>query len=105
MPRPIRDTVLDAAFTDLDRDDQGVATVVLRDPATGRGVALWVDERHRWLQVYSADDAPARARVLAVEPMTAPADAFRSATTWSPWPRPVSPVTSCPASWGIRALV
>ena len=34
----------------------GVATVVLRDPATGRGVALWVDEQHRWLMVFSADD-------------------------------------------------
>ena len=36
----------------------GVATVELRDPATGRGVALWADARHGWLQVYSGDDRP-----------------------------------------------
>ena len=69
----------DDAFTDLSRDDDGGATTVLRDPATGRAVALWVDEPHRWLMVYTADDVPATAprRSLAVEPMTAPADAFR----------------------------
>ena len=49
------------------------ATVTLVDPATGRGVALWVDEQHRWLQVFTppsdgprpghrrrADDGPGR---------------------------------------------
>ena len=106
VSRPIRATVLDDAFTDLARDDDGAATVELRDPDTGRGVALWVDGRHRWLQVFSADEAPGTARrSLAVEPMTAPADAFRSGddlTTLAPSGEAGDELS---ASWGIRALV
>ncbi len=41
VARPIRGTALDAAFTDLDRDADGVATTTLRDPSTGaRGRAV-----------------------------------------------------------------
>ncbi|MGZ6748829.1 MAG: aldose 1-epimerase family protein, partial [Nocardioides sp.] len=79
VARPLRGTGFNDAFTDLERDEDGLATTVLRDPRTGQGVALWVDRAHPWLQVYSADDVPGTARrSLAVEPMTAQADAFRS---------------------------
>ena len=105
MARPIRDTAFDDAFTDLERDEQGNATAVLRDPATGQGVALWVDERHRWLQVFSADEVAATARrSLAVEPMTAQADAFRSGedlVTLAPSGEAGDELST---SWGIRAL-
>ncbi len=78
LSRPLRGTVLNHAFTDLERDADGRATVSLRDPASGAEVALWVDEKHPWLMLYTADDVPATARrSLAVEPMTANADAFR----------------------------
>ncbi|WP_109508921.1 aldose 1-epimerase family protein [Nocardioides speluncae] len=103
-PRRIGRTVFDHGFTDLARHHDR-ATVALHDPATGRGVALWVDARHRWLQLYTGDDQPAWARrSIAVEPMTAPADAFRSGTgllTLAPAGRPGDEVS---ASWGIRAL-
>ena len=106
VSRPIRATVLDDAFTDLARDDDGATTVELRYPDTGRGVALWVDGRHRWLQVFSADEAPGTARrSLAVEPMTGPPDAFRSGddlTTLAPSGEGGDELS---ASWGIRALV
>jgi aldose 1-epimerase len=105
VARPIGDVVLNHAFTDLMRDDQGVATAVLRGPASAPGVALWADEHHRWLLVYTADDVPATARrSVAVEPMTAPVDAFRSGEdlmTLSPSGRPGDEVS---VSWGIRAL-
>ena len=79
VSRPVRETVLDHAFTDLVRDERGRAVAELRDPVDGSGVALWVDDAYRWLQVYSGDDADDVARrSLAVEPMTAPADAFNS---------------------------
>jgi aldose 1-epimerase len=104
MARPIRDVGFNDAFTDLDRDAEGVATTVLTDPVSGNGVVLWVDSAHSWLQVFSADDVPGTARrSLAVEPMTAQADAFRSGEDL---------VTLAPAgtdgdelsvSWGIRA--
>ena len=80
VPRLLRDTVLDHAFTDLARDERGRAVVELRDPADGQGVALWVDAAHGWLQVFSADEPQddLTRRSLAVEPMIAPADAFNS---------------------------
>ncbi|WP_101524320.1 aldose 1-epimerase family protein [Nocardioides houyundeii] len=78
-PRTIGSTSFNDAFGDLERDDTGTATVVLRDPASGDGVALWVDTAHGWIQLFSADEVPDKARrSLAVEPMTAPADAFNS---------------------------
>lgn len=105
VARPLRDTVLNGAFTDLERDDRGVATVTLRDPSSGRAVALWVDEGIRWVLLYTADDVPATARrSLAVEPMTANADAFRSGIdllTLAPAGEPGDEVS---VSWGVRAI-
>jgi len=106
VPRPLRDTVLDHAFTDLARDERGRAVVELRDPTDGQGVALWVDATHGWLQVFSADEPQddLTRRSLAVEPMTAPADAFNSGRDL----RVLAPAgesgDECSASWGIWAL-
>ena len=105
VARPVRDTAFDDAFTDLQRDEQGIATAVLRDPATGHGVALWVDRQHRWLQVFSADEVPGTARrSLAVEPMTAQADAFRSGEDLVRLAPSGEAGDEHTASWGIRAL-
>jgi aldose 1-epimerase len=105
VTRPIRDTVLDHAFGELARDADGVATAQVRNPATGLGAALWVDRHHSWLMVFSADPPSAGARcALAVEPMTAPPDAFRSGDdllTLAPAGEPGDEVS---VSWGIRAL-
>ena len=105
IARPVRDLALDHPFTDLQRDASGVATAWLRDPATGRGAALWVDAQHRWLQVFSADGVPETARrSLAVEPMTAPPDAFRSGddlVTLAPAGRDGDELS---ATWGVRAI-
>ena len=104
-PRPIGAVGFDDGFTDLERDADGVATVLLRDPVTGRGVALWVDGRHRWLQVFSADDVPVTARrSLAVEPMTAPPDAFRSGTDLVRLAPAGRPGDAFAATWGVRAV-
>lgn len=96
--RPIGATVLNDAFTDLDRGPDGRATVRLVHGDDQ--VCLWGDEGIRWFQLYSADDRPATARrSLAVEPMTAQANAFRTGGDL---------VTLAPAggehsvSWGIR---
>ena len=94
------DLALDDAFTDLDRDEQGRATAELRDPATGSGVALWVDEHHRWLQVFTADDTGERSRhAVAVEPMTAPGDALRTGDDLVV----IEPGATHVAQWGVRA--
>ena len=80
IARPIGDLQLDDAFTDLHRGDDGRVEVELRNPRTGAAVVLWMDDAHNWVQIYSGDDLkPAQARrSLAIEPMTAPANAFRT---------------------------
>lgn len=99
--RPVGGVQVNHAFTDLARDADGVATTTLRDPTTGDGVALWVDEQHCWLMLYTADDVPATARrSLAVKPMTAPADAFNSGADL----RVLEPGERFAATWGIRAV-
>jgi aldose 1-epimerase len=102
VTRPVRGTVLNHAFTGLDRDEEGRAAVVLQGDHT---VRLWVDERHGWLQVYTADDRPATARrSVAVEPMTAPPNAFRSGEdllVLAPSGRDGDEIS---VSWGIQAL-
>jgi aldose 1-epimerase len=78
-PRPIGNTVLDDAFTDLDRDDDGLARVRLREPDSGAGLTLWVDGAYRYLMVFTGDPLPdVNRRALAVEPMTCPPNAFRT---------------------------
>jgi aldose 1-epimerase len=77
--RAIGATVVDDCLTDLERDDDGRARVVLTDAENGTGVTLWADESYPYLMLYSGDDRPDVARrSLAVEPMTCPPNAFRS---------------------------
>jgi galactose mutarotase-like enzyme len=103
--RPIRGTVLDDAFTDLRPDADGITTVEVRDTASGRGTALWAGAAYRWLQVYSADDTgPTSRRSLAVEPMTAPADAFRSGEGLVTLAPSGEAGDEFSASWGVRVL-
>jgi aldose 1-epimerase len=103
--RPIGSTSLDTAFTDVDRDADGRATVSLRDPSTGSGVALWMDERHRWLQVFTGDALPVHAREsLAVEPMTAPPNAFGSGEDLVVLAPAGASGDEHSASWGIHTL-
>jgi aldose 1-epimerase len=76
-PRPIGSVVLDHTFADLDRDGSGTAVVNLRGP--DHGVAIWLDEAYGFIQVFTGDPLPDVARrSLAVEPMTCPANAFRT---------------------------
>jgi aldose 1-epimerase len=101
-PRRIGDTVLDVGLGSLERED-GRATVTLVDPADGHGVGLWVDERHRWLQVYTPPSEGLRPG-LAVEPMTAPADAFNSGIDLVTLAPAGAAGDELSASWGIHAI-
>lgn len=105
VSRPVRDTVIDHAFGDLDRDAGGVATVTVRDPASGEGAALWMDSAHRWIQVFTAELDPIPRQALAVEPMTSPPNAFNSARDLVVLSPAGTEGDEFSASWGIRALV
>ncbi|MGZ4442555.1 MAG: aldose 1-epimerase family protein [Nocardioidaceae bacterium] len=105
LARPIKDLQLDDAFTDLVRDASGRAQVELHDPATGRRVALWMDAAHGWIQAFTGDTLPVGARAaLAVEPMTAPANAFRSGDGLITLGPAGAPDDTHSSSWGITAL-
>lgn len=77
--RRIGTQLVDSAFVDLLRDADGRAVVRLADPA-GAAVELELGEGVECVQVYTGDKLPpdARRRGIAVEPMSCPADAFRS---------------------------
>lgn len=100
-PDPIGMMVLNHAVTDLRRDETGIAAVSLvSDQGNGHGVALWVDEHHKWLQVYTGEDTKTPRASVAVEPMTAPPDAFNSGDDLVT----LEPGATFAAAWGIRAL-
>jgi aldose 1-epimerase len=98
-PRDIGATVLDNAFTDLERDDDGRARVELRSPGGDAGLTLWVDEGYGYLMLFSGDPLPDVARrSLAVEPMTCPPNAFRSGDGVIR----LDPGRSFTCAWGLR---
>lgn len=72
----IGDRALDDAFTDLVRDDDGLARARLSGPAGT--LELAVDGAWSWLQAFSGDTLPEgrRRQSLAIEPMTCPPNAF-----------------------------
>jgi aldose 1-epimerase len=76
----IGERALDDPLTDLVRDDDGWARVLLRGPAGS--LELAVDGSWPWLQIFSGDTLPAgqRRRSLAVEPMTCPPNALADGT-------------------------
>ena len=98
QPRPIGATVLDNAFTDLERDEDGIARVELREPEHGAGVTLWVDKTYAYLMLFTGDPLPdVNRRSLAVEPMTCPPNAFRTGESLVR----LEPGDSVASEWGI----
>ncbi|GAB2990205.1 aldose 1-epimerase family protein [Nocardioides montaniterrae] len=94
-PQTIGGVVINDAFTDLGPNAR--ARLTNQD---GDGVEIWVDEHHRWLQVYTADDTATPRRSVAIEPMTAPPDAFNSTDDLIT----LEPGQTFSASWGISAV-
>jgi len=100
-PRAIGATKLDHGFTDLERDRDGLAAVVLTNPDGGLAVALWIDGSYRYLMLFTGDLPAVERRALAVEPMTCPPNAFRSGESLVM----LEPGGSVTSTWGISASV
>ena len=77
VPRLIAESRLDTGFTDLERDEDGVARVALSDP-DGAAATLWMDESYPYVMVFTGDIPDVERRGLAIEPMTCPPNALRS---------------------------
>lgn len=71
------DAALDNGYRGMDRDAAGRAVHTLTAP-DGRRLELWQDEGFRWTQVFTTDRYPGHPLAVAIEPMTAPANAFAS---------------------------
>ncbi len=98
-PRPIGELKIDYAFTDLVRDDDGKARLLLR--GRDRAVEVWVDEGYPYLEVFTGDTVPQedrRRHGLGVEPMTAPPNAFVNGIDVIR----LEPGASVTRTWGIR---
>lgn len=96
--RLIADLDLDDAWSGVASAD-GVSVHTLRAP-DGRTVSLWADQSFGYVHVFITREFPRGAdfmTAVALEPMTAPADAFNNGVglRWLPPARTVS------ASWGI----
>jgi aldose 1-epimerase len=97
--RTVEETVLDNAYTELERDADGRARVLLDDPSSDSGLTLWVDESYPYLMVFTGDPYPDLARrSIAVEPMTCPPNAFRTGDSLIH----LEPGESAESSWGIE---
>lgn len=98
QPKRIDSIKLDHAFTDLERDADGLARVELRDSDRETRVSLWVDQSYPYLMLFSGDPLPdVQRRSLAVEPMTCPPNAFRTGDALIR----LEPGASFTGTWGI----
>jgi aldose 1-epimerase len=99
--RRIGSTQLNHAFTALEPDPDGWATIAVEN-AQGSGVELWWNARAPWVQVYSSDYQPpaTRRQGIAIEPMTCPPDAFNSRVDL----RVVPGGSDTSLEWGSRAI-
>lgn len=91
------DVTLDTGYTDLARDADGNVRHTLTAP-DGRRVTLWQGPGFDFVQVYTTRDYPDQALTVAIEPMTAPADALNSGRGM----RRLAPGETWTLSWGIE---
>lgn len=91
------DTTLDTGFADLSRDADGRVRHTLRAP-DGRTVTLWQGEGFDYAQVYITPGYPGHPLAVAIEPMTAPADALNSGIGI----RRLQPSETWTLGWGVE---
>lgn len=95
--RRLADVQLDDAFGGVQRDDDGIARHTLTAP-DGRRVVLWAGKDFDYVQAFTTEKYPGQRKAVAIEPMTAPADAFNSGTGL----RHVAPGDTWTLDWGIE---
>ena len=96
--RKLADVNFDDAFGDVKPDNQVTAVLAAPD---GRSVALWQDENFPYVQIFTTRKFPRGTgftTAVAMEPMTAPANAFNTGQSLK-W---LNPGETWQASWGIR---
>ena len=95
--RRLGDVILDTAYSGLVRDADGRIRHTLQAP-DGRALTLWQGPGFDYAQVFTTDRYPGQTLAVAIEPMTAPADAFNSGRGLN-W---LQPDESWTLDWGIE---
>jgi aldose 1-epimerase len=98
--RQIGGTVLDTAYTDLERSPDGRARVEIAAAGGETTATLWLDESHSHLMLFTGDSLPdvgRRRRSLGVEPMTCAPNAFQSGNGL----KTLAPGETFSSTWGI----
>ncbi|WNY32816.1 hypothetical protein Q9Q99_10720 [Curtobacterium flaccumfaciens] len=96
------DSDLDTAYTDVTPDAEGIRRTTMHGPE-GDGVELWQDASFPHVQVFTSREYPrgdGKGLAVAVEPMTAPANALNSGEGL----RWLEPDETWTGSWGIRRV-
>lgn len=96
MPRRLGDVDLNTAYSGMPRDaaDRIAATLTAPD---GRSVTLWAGTGFTHLQLYTTDRYPGAELAVAIEPMTAPANALNTGENL----RWLTPGETWTLAWGI----
>lgn len=92
----VGDIDLDTGYGSLARGADGIVRSTLTAP-DGRAVTMWQDENWGYIQVFTTDAYPGHSRAIAIEPMTAPTDAFNSGRDV----RRLAPGERWTARWGV----
>ena len=80
-PRALAATVLDTAYSELRRDQDGLARVRIATADGEQAVTIWLDEQHPFLTLFTGDSLPdpaRRRRGLGIEPMNCAPNALQS---------------------------
>lgn len=98
-PRRLGDLELDTAYSDIVRGEDDRIRAVVRTP-DGHEAELWAGPGFDYLQVFTNRKYPGHDMAVAIEPMTAPADALNSGRGL----RWLAPGELWTLEWGIRLL-
>ncbi|NYE96520.1 aldose 1-epimerase [Psychromicrobium silvestre] len=96
--RKVAELEMDRAYTQLAFDERGVAVHTLQ-AADGRSVSLWQRDTCQFVHIYVSTGYPGRNKAVAIEPMSAPANAFNSGEGL----RWLEPEQIFSIEWGIQA--
>ena len=98
-PRSLAGCALDTAFGGLQRELDGIGRIRL-SAQTGYAVTVWLGRGIEWVQVFTGDALAGGARraAVAIEPMSAPPNAFNSGTDL----RRLEPGDTVTHRWGIQ---
>lgn len=97
--RRLGDVTLDTAYSGLTRDPDGFVRHSLTAP-DGRSLVLWQGPGFDFAQIFTTDRYPGQSLAVAIEPMTAPADAFNSGRGL----RWLEPDDSWSLKWGVELV-